>query len=182
MIAEHAVPTSVELLRLDADSPRTAEVRRKVVGLRLAPGQQRFSGEAAHTLPRADTDPNRVPFAVLYRQTPVGFGIIDQRGILDEITAAPAEAVLLRAFYLDPEWQGRGIGRTACLALDPLVRSVRPEANEVVLTVNEANPAAVRAYRSGGFTATGERYLGGDAGPQLVMRRPVPYEGGAGDG
>ncbi|MDA8372121.1 MAG: hypothetical protein M0026_19960 [Nocardiopsaceae bacterium] len=39
--------------------------------------------------------------------------------------------------------------------------------------MNEANHAALRAHLAGGFARTGRRYLGGDAGPQLVLRRPV---------
>lgn len=40
------------------------------------------------------------------------------------------------------------------------------------LTVNEANPAAIRAYAAGGFTDVG-RYLGGSLGPQRVMTTAV---------
>ncbi|GAA3736142.1 GNAT superfamily N-acetyltransferase [Spinactinospora alkalitolerans] len=163
----------VELVRLDGDSPRVADLRAAVLKLRLAPGQHRFSAEAVNTLPRADADPNRTPFAVLCSDVPVGFGIVDRLGVLGEIADDPARAVLLRAFYIDPQWQGQGVGRAACAALDSLVRGIAPEATEVLLTVNEGNPAAVRAYLAGGFAHTGRRYLGGDAGPQYVLRRPV---------
>ncbi|RCV48068.1 GNAT family N-acetyltransferase [Marinitenerispora sediminis] len=168
-----AVPAEVELVRLDRPSARVADLRSAVLKLRLAPGQQRFSGEATTTLPRADVDPNRFPFAVLWRGTAVGFGIIDLVGCLAEITDDPEHAVLLRAFYIDTGWQGKGLGRAACRALDPLVRDIAPAARQVLLTVNDPNPRALRAYLAGGFEYTGRRYLGIEARPQMVLRRVV---------
>ncbi|CAM3943538.1 GNAT family N-acetyltransferase [Nocardiopsis rhodophaea] len=163
----------VAVLRLDEETPEVARARAAVLRIRLAPGQRRFAGEAVETLPRADADPNRTPFAVLRADETVGFGILDRLGILPELTDAPQRAVLLRAFYIAPEWQGRGVGRAACAALDPLVRAIAPEAGEILLTVNEHNPVAIRSYLSGGFERTGRRYQDGEAGPQLVLRRSV---------
>ncbi|MFC7329660.1 GNAT family N-acetyltransferase [Marinactinospora rubrisoli] len=168
-----AVADGIELIRLDSTAPRIAELRAAVLRLRLAPGQRRLSGEATTTLPRADVDPNRFPFAVLRGGTPVGFGIIDLVGCLSEITPDPEHAVLLRAFYIDAGWQCQGIGRAACRALDPLVRDIAPHAREILLTVHDPNPKALRAYLAGGFEHTGRRYLGTEARPQVVLRRPV---------
>ncbi|ASU84964.1 N-acetyltransferase [Nocardiopsis gilva YIM 90087] len=163
----------VAVLRLDEETPEVARARATVLKIRLAPGQRRLAGDAVETLPRADADPNRTPFAVLRAHEVVGFGILDRLGILPEITDAPQRAVLLRAFYIAPEWQGRGVGRAACAALDPLARAIAPKAVEILLTVNEHNSVALRSYLSGGFERTGRRYLGGDVGPQLVLRRPI---------
>lgn len=165
--------TGVELVRLDSGAPGVAELRESVLRIPLLPGQHRFVKPAAHTLPRADDDPNRTPFAVVLSGAAVGFGILDRGGSLAELTSAPRSAVLLRAFYIAPEWQGHGVGRAACAVLDPLVLADAPGATEVLLTVNEANPAAIRAYLASGFVDTGRRYLGGDAGPQLILFRPV---------
>ncbi|GAM64435.1 histone acetyltransferase HPA2 [Vibrio ishigakensis] len=41
----------------------------------------------------------------------------------------------------------------------------------VYLTVNCKNPAAFQCYLKAGFVDTEELYLGGDAGPQHVMKR-----------
>ncbi|RNL78116.1 GNAT family N-acetyltransferase [Halostreptopolyspora alba] len=172
-----AVDGGVELVRLDSTSPGIQRLRSQVRSVPLLPGQHRFVKPAAHTLPRADADPNRTPFAVVVRDTAVGFGILDRGGNLVELTPTPRSAVLFRAFHLAPEWQGRGVGRAVCVALDPLVRAVAPEATEVLLTVNEANPAAIRAYLAGGFRDSGRRYLGGDAGPQLILYREVTEYG-----
>ncbi len=163
----------VELVRLDVDTCEVARLRSEVVRMPLLPGQRRFVTPAAHTLPRADADPNRTPFVVVLREAVVGFGILDRGGSLAELTRTPETAVLLRAFYVAPEWQGHGVGRAACANLDVLVRAVTPESTRILLTVNEANRAGIRAYGAGGFVDTGRRYLGGDAGPQLVLRRAV---------
>ncbi|WP_106583930.1 GNAT family N-acetyltransferase [Murinocardiopsis flavida] len=161
-----------ELVRLDTGSERAAGLRAAVVRLRLGPGRH-FADPAHETLPRADADPNRVPFAVVNEGEAVGFGILDRRGNLAELTPHPERAVLLRAFYIDPARQGLGLGRAACNALDPIARDVAPDADTVLLTVNERNPAAIRAYLAGGFDYTGDRYLNGDMGPQFVLRRPI---------
>lgn len=163
-----------ELVRLDSGSERAAALRAAVLRLRLGPGQH-FADPARETLPRADADPNRVPFAVVHAGGAVGFGILDRRGNLAELTPHPGRAVLLRAFYIDPARQGWGLGRAACRALDPIARDVAPDADTVLLTVNERNPIAIRAYRAGGFDFTGDRYLNGDMGPQFVLCRPIAH-------
>ncbi|MFD0803685.1 GNAT family N-acetyltransferase, partial [Streptomonospora algeriensis] len=116
------------------------------------------------------------PFAVLAGGEPAGFGIIDRGGALTElsgIAADTARAVLLRAFYLAPQWQGRGIGRRVCAGLGPLVLDVHPTATEAFVLVNEGNPAAQRAYAAGGFAPTGRDLADPVAGAQTVLRKPV---------
>lgn len=171
------------LVRLDRDTPEAALLREAVLRHRLAPGQTRFVALPVATLPAADADPNRVPFAIAVgpaadaaqaREAAAGFGVLDGGVGLRELVDEPQRAVLLRAYYLTPQWQGRGLGRAACSAplLDRLVAEVAPHAAEVVLCVNTANPGARRAYEAAGYTDTG-RVLPGDAGPQHVMSRPL---------
>ncbi|QBI53222.1 Acetyltransferase (GNAT) family protein [Streptomonospora litoralis] len=171
-----ALRSAVDLVRLDRPGPQVERLRTAVLRLRVAPGQRGLVTEAVETLPRADADPDRTPFAVLVDAQPAGYGIIDRGGALAElsgIAADTARAVLLRAFYLAPEHQGRGIGRAACAALAPLVRSVHPHADAAFVIVGEANRAAVRAYRAGGFLPTGTRLTSATAGQQTVLRKEV---------
>ena len=44
-----------------------------------------------------------------------------------------------------------------------------PDRRRVWLTVNPDNPAAIAIYRKAGFTDTGEIWLHGRAGPQMIM-------------
>ncbi|MGH3097581.1 MAG: GNAT family N-acetyltransferase [Streptosporangiales bacterium] len=153
---------------LDADQ-RVAPLRDEVLTLRPTPAQEVFSSYATRTLPEADADPQRTPFAVLAAGSAVGFGVLDRGGALARVTDRSATAVLLRAFYLDASVQGRGLGRAAVAALPCLVGLVAPDATRILLTVNVANPAAIRAYLAGGFTDTGRQHPGGPAGPQHVL-------------
>jgi RimJ/RimL family protein N-acetyltransferase len=148
-------------------------LRAAVLALRPLPEQERFSGRAENTLPDAEADPARTPFAILASEVPVGFGVLDRGGYLAEVDAAPQSAVLLRAFFVDAAAQGRGLGSAATAALPGLVRAVHPGVERLVLTVNAKNPAAIRAYLRGGFADTGRRYLGGAAGPQHVLVMPL---------
>ncbi|MGW5878207.1 GNAT family N-acetyltransferase [Nocardiopsis terrae] len=184
--SEHRRVPSLRLVRLDRTTPEVALLREVLPRQRVAPGQRRFVDEAVHTLPRADDDPHRFPYAVVRNDVPLtdraavleaclGFGIIDRVGPLRDLVEDPEHAVLLRAFYVTPEHQGRGIGRAACSAplLDLLVAAIAPGADEIVLCVNDGNDAGERTYRSAGFVPTGRRYDAGEHGTQSVFARPV---------
>jgi GNAT superfamily N-acetyltransferase len=175
----------LRLVRLDRTTPEVALLRQAVLRHRLAPGQTKYTGLPVATLPAADADPDRFPFAVVRTGVPltdevaardacVGFGIIERGGALTPLVDAPERAVLLRAYYVTPEWQGRGVGRTACAAplLDLLVVGLAPATAEIVLCVNEANHMAHRVYAGAGYVPTGRRIVGSE-GPQLVMSRPL---------
>ncbi|MFE3460733.1 GNAT family N-acetyltransferase [Nocardiopsis aegyptia] len=175
----------LRLVRLDRTTPEIALLRQAVLRHRLAPGQSKYTGLPVATLPAADADPDRFPFAVVRTgaaptdpatagRACVGFGIIDRGAALVPLVDAPERAVLLRAYYVTPEWQGRGVGRAACAAplLDLLVAGVAPTTAEIVLCVNEANRQAERVYAAAGFVPTGRRIVGSE-GPQAVMSRPL---------
>ena len=145
--------------------PVTPDVRDRVLGLAPRPDQEAFSGRAAQTLPVAEAEPTRHPFAIVERGRPVGLFVLDTT----PPAVRPAADLLLRAFFVDAEHQGRGVARAAVAALPPLVREAFPHVREVVLTVNLRNSAARAAYVSGGFVDTGELDLSGSAGPQNVL-------------
>lgn len=179
-------PGPVRLVRLDRDTPEAALLRQAVLRHRLPPGQRGLAKPPVATLPAADADPARVPFAVRVLASPVsdaaqarsvcaGFGVLDRAVHTRDLVPDPDRAVLLRAFYVTTAWQGRGVGRTACSppSLDRLVAEVAPHADTLALCVNEANHAAVRVYRRAGFSFTGHRHLDEFGRPQLVMTRPV---------
>ncbi|MFD1505310.1 GNAT family N-acetyltransferase [Georgenia yuyongxinii] len=163
---------TIALHVLTGTGPATLARRAAAVALRPLREQERYSSRAQVTLPAADADPYRTPFLVEHAGQAVGFGVVDAVGYLDALTDRPREAALLRAFYIDARHQYRGHGRTAARLLPGLVRQVVPAARWLYLTVNEANPAGIRAYAAGGFTDVG-RYLGGSLGPQRVMRVAV---------
>lgn len=179
-------PGPVRLVRLDRETPETILLRQAVLRHRLPPGQRAHAKPPVATLPAADADPARVPFAVRVLASPVtdaaqaravcaGFGVLDRAVHARDLVPDPARAVLLRAFHVTTAWQGRGVGRAACSppSLDRLVAEVAPHADTLVLCVDEANHAAARVYRRAGFSFTGHRRLDEVGRAQSVMTRPV---------
>lgn len=73
---------------------------------------------------------------------------------------------------IDQAHQGRGIASRA-VALLPAYLRLHYHAEVVYLTVNIANPAAIKCYINGGFTDTGDVWPKGMAGPQHIMRMPL---------
>jgi RimJ/RimL family protein N-acetyltransferase len=152
----------VTVVRVPADGP----LRDGVLRLAAWPDQEEFSGRAEQTLPLAERDPARHPYAVVEDEVPVGFFILDQT----PPDFDPSADLLLRALFVDACAQGRGVARRAVAALPGLVRQDFPAARSVVLSVNVRNPVARAVYLRAGFVEDGELYLGGSAGPQHVMR------------
>ncbi|CAA9340453.1 MAG: hypothetical protein AVDCRST_MAG16-1784 [uncultured Frankineae bacterium] len=146
--------------------PPTGPLRAAVLRLAPRPEQEEFSGRAEQTLPLAERDPARHPYAVLEDGRPVAFFILDET----PPEADPSADLLLRGFLVDAAAQGRGVATSAVALLPGAVRRDFPAARSVVLTVNVRNPAARAVYLRGGFADVGPRYLGGSAGPQHVMR------------
>lgn len=163
-----AAPERTSIHRLDGEDPLTRARRAAVKRLRPRPEQEPYSSRAAVTLPAADADPHRTPFAVEHGSRVVGFGVLDAAGHLAELVDHPEQAALLRGFYIADREQGRGYGRAAARLVRVLVREVVPAARIVVLTVHEGNVAAIRAYEAAGFVTAGA-YRGGVLGPERVM-------------
>ncbi|UGQ14587.1 GNAT family N-acetyltransferase [Yinghuangia sp. ASG 101] len=153
--------------------PRIARLRAEVSALAPRAEQLRFSGRASATLPVADLDPFRTPYAVVHDGHAVGFGVLDVRGYPDEVAGEPLPAVVLRSFYIGARWQGRGLGGAAIRELPRVAAKLAPDAGVLLLTVNVRNAGAVRAYLAGGFVDEGRLYMGGDAGPQHVLRHEL---------
>lgn len=158
------VPMTQGLITL---APITPAARARVAHLRVAEHQEKFSGtiEDAFALNDDTTDFH----VILEGQTPVGFFKID-RNYGTDFAFVEKDELGLRAFLIDLDRQGQGLATKAVMALPAYLHAHYPDAPSVVLTVNMANPGAIRAYRRGGFLDTGDIYEGGQAGAQLAMR------------
>jgi GNAT superfamily N-acetyltransferase len=161
-------PAGDDVVRLVPIGVSDHAVRAALAAQRLSPEQRRFVIPAAESLTLGDADPDRHSIAILAGAQPVGMFALDRGGYFREFDDDP-RAVLLRAFYVAAEYQGRGYARGAIAALPEFVHETMPDVRRVILTVNDENPAAVRAYVAGGFLDTGQDHLGGDAGPQHVL-------------
>lgn len=149
-----------------------AELRGAVLGLAPGPGQGRFSGLAADTLPAAERHPTRHAVAILLGGAPVGFLVLDEADPICAYTR-PRRSVALRAFFVDARHQEQGVARRALPRLLAFVDARHPRAEAIVLTVNVANPVAARLYRRAGYRDTGRLHLGGPSGPQYVLVREL---------
>jgi RimJ/RimL family protein N-acetyltransferase len=139
-----------------------------VLALAPRPGQRRWSGTPAETLPDAERDPDREPVAILEDGRPVGFFVLDRGPGVGAFAPDPT-AVALRAFFVDARRQGHGVASRALAELPAYVRRLDPGCGQVVLSVNVANPAALAAYAKAGFRDTGRLFHGGAHGPQHVF-------------
>lgn len=102
--------------------PVTAALREAVVETAPRPEQEVFSGRAEQTLPLAEADPRRHPYAIVEGGRPVGFLVLDETPSV----ADPSADLLLRGFYVDAGAQGRGVAKAAATAVEALVRSSFP--------------------------------------------------------
>lgn len=149
-------------------APVVPELRERLLELAPRPEQERFAGPLAETLPAAEADPEREPVAILEGTEPVGFFVLHRGPAAGELAPEPRD-VLLRAFLVDGAAQGRGIATRALAALPAFVAERLPGVRRIVLSVNVANPIAIRTYARAGFADSGRLYHGGMAGPQHVF-------------
>ncbi|MBB4955492.1 RimJ/RimL family protein N-acetyltransferase [Agrobacterium vitis] len=154
-------------------SPLSRGETDRVLHLSLPVEQQTFAGAIETAV--ADDDP-AVDFHMgVVADQPVAFFKID-RDYRRKISTAPLEDcgylpgdLGLRAMMVGQQFQGRGYGKAVMAGLKSYLRAHYP-AQHVFLTVNCRNKAAIHLYRAGGWTDTGQLYLGGRAGPQHVFR------------
>jgi RimJ/RimL family protein N-acetyltransferase len=154
-------------------APVDAALRPGVLALEPHPGQERFSGAPAETLPAAEADPHRHPVAVLEDGVPVGYFALDAGPDVSLYLSAPG-TLGFRGFLIDRRHQGRGLATAALAQLPAYVAEHHPWARRLALTVNVTNPAAIRVYRRAGFEDTGRMYHGGRFGPQHVLVMELP--------
>lgn len=104
---------------------------------------------------------DKLPVVIRHQDRPVGFFILD-KGSDVAIYSPNPKAVLLRAYSLNPAYQGRGLAQMSLSTevLQPFVRQHFGDAQEIVLAVNHANIAAQKLYVSVGFQDSGRRVQG----------------------
>ena len=150
--------------------PLTLEDWPRVAHIRIAPQQEKFSGQVRDAFAHPQ---DGVDFHGVFEDgNAVGFFKIDRLYHTRMAYAAPGQ-LGLRAFIIDIAEQGRGLA-TSVVAMLPGYLPKHYDATVLLLTVNKSNPGATRAYLRGGFYQTGQTYLLGIAGPQWVMRMDLP--------
>jgi GNAT superfamily N-acetyltransferase len=164
---------SVWLISLDDLEPDACAIQLGAVALlELAPGQLAFAGDPLRMALSGLAEESRRPYVIEAAGEAVG--VLTLQAGAASLAGWPDDhsAWLLRGFLIDRRRQGKGLGTLAAAAAVATAakltaRHTSAEAG-VVLSVNEANPAGLAAYRKAGFRDHGQ-YLGGGAGPQRTM-------------
>lgn len=108
---------------------------------------------------------------VLYNGRAVGFFVLDFGKDKLDFTEDD-DSVLLRSLSVNPEFQGRGIGREAMELLPLFVKKFYPGTAQIVLAVNKDNHSAFRLYQKCGYIFEGKTRPG-ISGTQLLMYRNI---------
>ncbi|WP_109124732.1 GNAT family N-acetyltransferase [Dyella sp. C11] len=153
--------------------PVNASIRAALLVLGVSEEQYDFVGRIGASLPDAEACHGSEPMAILRDGEPIGFYRLEQHATSIADRAFERPTVGLRSFFIDTRWQGQGLGALALGAAMEDIARRRPSVQDVVLTVNLRNTAALALYRRAGFRETGELYHGGRSGPQHVMLRAV---------
>lgn len=98
---------------------------------------------------------DKFPISIFYNNQTVGFFVLDFGQDKFELTDNE-NSTLLRSLSLNPEYQGKGIGKTAMLLLSDFLKTEFPECEEVVLAVNFNNKTAYDLYLKCGFEDDGK--------------------------
>ncbi|MGM7700713.1 GNAT family N-acetyltransferase [Pseudalkalibacillus sp. Hm43] len=129
--------------------------------------QLRFTAYPEEMIRLAKEDATRHPVIILSEDYPVGFFVL-QAGERVEQYTDEKNGLLLIAFSIDTNHQGKGYAKRGLKLLPDYVRTNFPEVREVVLAVNEKNIAAQKLYQSCGFVDHGKRKMG-KIGPQQLL-------------
>ncbi|KMQ58571.1 GNAT family acetyltransferase [Chryseobacterium angstadtii] len=117
------------------------------------------------------SDLKEFPVTVFENQEPAGFFVLDFGN--DKLDLTDNESsVLLRSLSINPDFQGKGIGKAAMQIVDEFVRQNFTDCDEIVLAVNQRNVPAYHIYLKTGYLYDGKTRIG-RSGPQYLMSKKI---------
>ncbi|MDQ0780311.1 GNAT family N-acetyltransferase [Chryseobacterium sp. W4I1] len=133
--------------------------------------QKQYTSTAEKALQRIKDKNDSKAFAVTVFEDkkPAGFFVLDFGDDKFELTDNK-NSVLLRSLSVNPELQGKGIGKAAMQKADDFVKLNFPQCDEIVLAVNHKNHSAYHVYLKTGYIKH-EKTIIGRSGPQYVMSK-----------
>lgn len=111
------------------------------------------------------------PITIFYDEKPAGFFVLDFGEDKFDLTDNK-NSVLLRSFSINPQLQGKGIGKSAMLKLDDFVKEHFRACDEIVLAVNQKNISAYQLYLKAEYVFEGKTRIG-RSGPQFLMHKTL---------
>jgi GNAT superfamily N-acetyltransferase len=139
----------------------------------LDENQQQYTSTVDKALERIKQRNDRKASAVtiLQDEKPAGFFVLDFGE--DKLDLSDnKKSVLLRSLSVNPNLQGKGIGKAAMLQVDRFVRENFPDCDEIVLAVNQKNISAYQIYLKTGYLYEGKSRIG-RSGPQYLMYKKL---------
>ncbi|MCS3529947.1 GNAT family N-acetyltransferase [Chryseobacterium sp. JUb7] len=135
--------------------------------------QSKYTSTAAFALQRIKDRNTGLehPVTIFDDDKPVGFFTLDFGEDKLDITDNK-NAVLLRSLSVNPNAQGKGIGKSAMILVDDFVKNNFINCDEIVLTVNQNNPLAYNLYIQVGYLYEGKTKIG-RIGPQYLMYKKL---------
>lgn len=135
--------------------------------------QMRFTATAQQALQSISErdDDDAFPVTIFENDIPVGFFVLDFGKDKFELTDDET-SVLLRSLSVNPQMQGKGIGKMAMLEAGDFVKNQFGDCNEIVLAVNQQNNSAYHIYLKAGYIFDGKTRIG-RSGPQYLMYKKL---------
>ncbi|WP_251550702.1 GNAT family N-acetyltransferase [Neobacillus muris] len=125
----------------------------------LPEDQAQFSAKPLDALAACDEDDERFPVMILSDHSLAGFFVLHESGGVKDYYNNK-KALLLRAYSVNPSFQGKGIAQQSLKMLPAFVRTQFPDKTEVILCVNVKNTLAQHVYKKSGFEDRGLRVMG----------------------
>lgn len=107
------------------------------------------------------------PITIFYQEKIAGSFVLDFGEDKFDLTEN-ADSVLLRSLSINPDFQGKGIGKSAMTKADHFIREHFTDCNEIVLAVNEKDTQAFQLYIKTGYEFEGKTREG-RSGTQFLM-------------
>jgi RimJ/RimL family protein N-acetyltransferase len=159
-----------EAIRIELADWRTlpSADRDAVARLEISDEQVEFAGTIARSIAACEAgDPAEVAgLAIRGGQEIVGWLLLKRGASAPDWV--PADAAVLTGLRIDRRQQGRGIGALALAESARWAAHHWPQAMRLMLRVDEANVAGIRAYEKAGWREIGERRIG-RVGPERTM-------------
>lgn len=135
--------------------------------------QSMYTSSAKNALKRINerNDGKAFPVTVFWNDKRVGFFVLDFGNDKSELRENE-KCVLLRSLSINPEFQGKGIGKESMLEIDAFVQENFSDCNEIVLAVNHTNTLAFQLYLKTGYLYEGKSVEGRNS-PQFVMSKKL---------
>lgn len=134
--------------------------------------QAAYTSTAALALNRISERDTGLEFAVTVfsNENPAGFFTLDFGDDKLDATGNP-DCVLLRSLSVNPEFQGKGVGRHIMLQIDGFIRENFKDCNEIVLAVNHNNSSAYELYLKAGYHNEGRTKTGRNGLQYLMYKK-----------